>query len=446
MSPAKLPSCRHRGQRRQPGVYDCHSTKFIGLKLVTATACGQCAVRDHPPEADVPAQPRHLLPCAHFGSASATGSAEVHRCSHPDHGPTTTWAACQQCPGYLFPLFTKTLPQSMVRRLIALGPRDQLDGWWLLPNVQEAYRHLARQFLRQLAAYPGGCAGKGIVLAGGGTYLPSAYVTVRVLRHVGCKLPIELWHLKGEVNDRARELLARYDVTSVNADLMVREKPFPFLKDHWWKGWQLKPYAIAHSRFQEVLYLDADCYPTRDPTSLFSCRPYRAHGALFWPDLADSWSLLNPAVGKIFGARPKEPPLESGQMLINKKACWSELQLALWYNGHAAYVYRHLWGDKDTFNIAWQVLGREYGMLYPRAGWDKHTILQYDAHGRVLFQHRCRDKFRLRQEAFPTNPQVPGDNVFNPNLVHEKECFQFLEDLRRQLASRERQARKTYHR
>ena len=45
------------------------------------------------------------------------------------------------------------------------------------------------------------CADRGIVICGGGErYLPSAYVLVRVLRHLGCGLPVEVWHLgEGEM-------------------------------------------------------------------------------------------------------------------------------------------------------------------------------------------------------------------------------------------------------
>jgi len=36
-------------------------------------------------------------------------------------------------------------------------------------------------------------AGRGIVICGGGSYLPSAYVAIRHVRRTGCSLPIELW-------------------------------------------------------------------------------------------------------------------------------------------------------------------------------------------------------------------------------------------------------------
>lgn len=51
-----------------------------------------------------------------------------------------------------------------------------------------------------------------------------------------------------------------------------------------WKNFQLKGAAIAASTFAEVLYLDSDNVPLRDPTDLFSDPSYKTTGAVFWPD------------------------------------------------------------------------------------------------------------------------------------------------------------------
>ena len=51
-----------------------------------------------------------------------------------------------------------------------------------------------------------------------------------------------------------------------------------------WALWELKPYAILHSPFEEVLALDAGTVVSTDPTSLFGAAEYRREGAVFWPD------------------------------------------------------------------------------------------------------------------------------------------------------------------
>jgi hypothetical protein len=351
-------------------------------------------------------------------------------CSHPRHLQASL-KECAACPDYLFPLFTPLTPAEWLCRAISLPPRPQPDGWWSWPNVQSAYRLAAAEHIRDTPPYPGGHQGRGVVVVGGGKYFASAYVTIRVLRQVGCRLPIELWHLDGEVDETMRRLLAPFGAQCRDADRETARHPFRFLHGHWWKGWQLKPYAIAHSRFREVLLLDADSYPTRAPEYLFDWSAYRENGAIFWPDLLTSADLLPAHKWAIFGAEPREPPFESGQLLIDKGRCWAELCLALWYNAHADFVYHILWGDKDTFNIAWRKLRREYAMPRQTCAWDTHTILQYGPDGEVLFQHRCQDKFRLGKVNYQSSCQPFASNRFNPRLAHEEACFAFLEELRR---------------
>jgi hypothetical protein len=296
--------------------------------------------------------------------------------------------------------------------------------------VQEGHRRSAAEVARQTPAYPGGYEGRGVVLVGGGKYFVAAYVTARVLRHVGCVLPVQLWHLAGEVSEPMRELLRPWGVACVDADEVARRRPFRFLDGHWWKGWQLKPFALAHSPFREVLLLDADCYPVRDPTFLFDWPGYQRHGAIFWPDLPTSGGLLPPQRCRLLGVEPLSPPLESGQLVVDKERCWPELHLTLWYNAQADYVYRHLWGDKDTFNVAWRRRGRDFAMPPGCSRFDTHTILQPGPDGAVLFQHRCQDKFRLADTVFSSTPQAFAANRFNPRLLLEDRCFRFLTELR----------------
>lgn len=311
-----------------------------------------------------------------------------------------------------------------------LPPRPQPDGWWNWPNVQEAQRRAADNCVAALPPYPAGHNGRGIVLAGGGRYFVAAYVTARVLRHVGCELPIELWHLSDEIDDSMRRLLQPLGVRCVDADAVAQHRPFRFLQGHWWKGWQLKPFAVVHSSFREVLFLDADCYPARDPTFLFDWPGYRAHGSIFWPDLDSSGSLFRSDLWDVFGVAPADcVPFESGQLVVDKGRCWRELALTLHYNAQADYTYRLVWGDKDTFLLAWRRLERAYAMTGPASAWDTHTIVQHDDGGQPLFLHRCRDKWRLAADGFVTSPQFFTANHYNPRLAHEDFCFQVLEEL-----------------
>ena len=153
-------------------------------------------------------------------------------------------------------------------------------------------------------------AGRGIVICGGGEkYLPSAYVLVRVLRHLGCALPVEIWHLgEAEMPGVMRGLFAELGAVCVDGLWVRREHPVRRLG-----GWELKCFALMHSAFAEVLLLDADNCPVRDPAFLFNEVRYRETGAVFWPDytrLAESRAVWA-ASGIAFR---DEPEFESGRL------------------------------------------------------------------------------------------------------------------------------------
>lgn len=301
------------------------------------------------------------------------------------------------------------------------------DGWWNSADVQQQHRDRATKFIATIPKYPGHFEGQGIVVTGGGKYFVSAYITIRVIRHVGCKLPIELWYLDGEMDDEMIDLLAPYAVTCHNASELARGTGY-FL-DHWWKGWQLKAFALLHSSFQEVLMLDADCYPVRDPAFVFDWPEYRQTGAIFWPDIGESVRLFPPIAAASLGVPSfVESPSESGQLVVNKQKCWKELNLAKHYNADADYVYHIVYGDKDTFPVAWHRLGSPYSRMWPRANPTGPGILQLDDHGNTLFNHRIHDKFRLYSTRFDSTRQH-GNMNRRANWMHEEFCHSVLNEL-----------------
>jgi Mannosyltransferase putative len=264
-------------------------------------------------------------------------------------------------------------------------------------------------------AYPGDrFAGRGVVICGGGEkYLPSTWVAINILRHVGCELPIELWHLgPGEMTQRMREILLLLGVKCVDAEAMREQFPVRTLG-----GWEMKPYAIMHSGFEEVFYLDADNVPVRNPEFLFETPEYMETGAIFWPDI---WRLApHRIIWSICGIPYRnEREFESGQIMVNKKRCWKALNVAMHLNEYSDFYYRHFLGDKETFHLAWMKLDQAYGMPSRDADLKHNTLYQYDFDGELLFQHRNGDKWRLS----PRNEAIP-------NFLLEDECLRALEHL-----------------
>lgn len=272
------------------------------------------------------------------------------------------------------------------------------------------------QAAASLPPYPGKFEGRGIVIAGGGVkYFPSAWVCIHMLREHGCSLPIQLWHLgPEEMTEQMCQLVQPVGVECVDALQVMRERPVPRLD-----GWQLKPYSILHCRFREVLFLDADNFPLVDPIFLFMTPQYGEHGAIFWPDYGRLGA--DQSIWRLTGVPFRdEPEFETGQIVVDKERCWQALALAMWMNDHGDFWYQHLYGDKDTFHLAWRKLDRRHAMPPYEVVNLPWVMCQHDFTGRRIFQHRNGAKWTLTGN----NPKIAG-------FVGEDRGFAHLEELRK---------------
>lgn len=287
-----------------------------------------------------------------------------------------------------------------------------------IPTAENA-SNVADDFIRRIGSYPSSkYSGRGIVICGGGIkYGGCAWVLIKLLRHLGFELPIEVWCLNDEEYDPYWvKLVKSFGVSCVNAAQVAKEHPHRHLN-----GWELKPYAILHSGFQEVLFLDADNVPIRDPSFLFDTSQYQETGTVFWPDPENFQTQPESPLWKIFGLPYRESPdQESGQLLIDKRRAWRALNLCNWYNEHSDFYYRHVYGDKETFRFAWQRLEQPISWPEKFASNDLlFTLQQHDFEDNVLFQHRFYRKWLLY-----------GPNTHIPEFIHEDLCLEFLAELR----------------
>jgi hypothetical protein len=153
-----------------------------------------------------------------------------------------------------------------------------------------------------------------------------------------------------------------------------------------------------HSRFREVLLLDADNVPVVDPEFLFETPQFTRTGALFWPDFhGRGHNIQARLIWRSCGLRePKEKEFETGQIMVDKQRCWKALNLCLWMNEHSDFYYRYVHGDKETFHLAFRKARKSYSLvpfaIHPLKG---GTMCQHDFTGRRVFQHRNMDKWDL---------------------------------------------------
>ena len=349
------PDCRHRGPALASDRWSCRSAKLIiPGRAVTVDHCRQCPCVNHE---DAP-------------NAFAIRTLPHRR--------------------------TEASPDMSIDEFLnAIDAKTPLPAswpWWQV--AQESHRLLFARAACRDAPYPDHFAGRGIVMAAGGPlYFSCAFISASVLRAVGCELPIEFWHLgPGEMTDAMRAMVEPLGVVCRDARTIL---PQPRIL----KGWELKPFAILHSRFEQVLFMDADNIAATDPSYLFDDPQLASHGAIFWPDLPPTVSPTTwiPALAwDVAGIFWRDgPAFESGQLLINKRACWQELNLTMHLNEHSDFWYRYIYGDKDTFKLAWHKLNRPYAMPTVEAGWAWPAILQHDLQGRLVFTHACQGKRQL---------------------------------------------------
>lgn len=452
------PECRWRGGQTIPGKMKCNSPKLmVAFTGVSPSTCGECYCRNHEPPPEESKKPgrtktyyRKELPCIHrgpvIGDFMECTACPVHLCKLGGtcliHRASNDHKQCLSCSERSeTPVATMTEPltrceqaspdlstEEMAELITNAPPGPWPDGWTGWNNVHEAHLLLLNTWEKNHPSYPAAkYRGRGIVscvsakpgyssgkdLSHG--YFPGAWVMVKELRRLGCLLPITFCHLGPlEWDPVLTRLVSEYNVNVI--DLRQWEKE----NGHWriLAGWESKIAAILAAPYEEVLFLDADNVPVRDPSYLFDERKYRNTGAILWPDLPpwqrpewlpkEAWASIG------LEPNPNVIDAESGQVLINKAQCWKEVQVCRWLNEHSDRYYAVVFGDKSTFTLAWQRCGSDYAMPDHAAGWNGGAILQYGFKGELLFEHGAQNKPDLNdypREGCLTHPGEIADHL-----------------------------------
>lgn len=203
-------------------------------------------------------------------------------------------------------------------------------------------------------------SGRGIVTTGGRYQLGLAYAQLRLLRRLGCQLPVEVWVSTARDGAIAPDALSAFRAHGARVlDLDAVVPPLPALREgmtpeeHGTKPYLLKQLAILSSSCEECLFLDADNAPALDPTFLFDMEEYTSTGLLLWPDF---WHMAGgaAAIRSIFGlpedfsqSQPDRRTVESGQILVDKRRAWRILMLSTYMQIQTRFfdnLVRGRWG------------------------------------------------------------------------------------------------------
>lgn len=295
--------------------------------------------------------------------------------------------------------------------------------------------------------------GKGIVTASGDLErLRQSFTSIKMLRSLGCKLPIEMFYAdSSEISSSEASIFEKFDVKCIN----VQDNNL--FATYNARNFTIKALALYLSSFDEMLWLDTDIIPLINLSEVFKFKAYLDSGYFFYSDI---WYRRDPnfcckgcntmneksntkiELENTLGIKSYigEPETEAGFYIVNKKRCthdWIHLVLLLNINSHITYKY--VYGDKDLFGIAMKMLKIEYSTIdeYPRAI-GKRIQKKRSVFGAVMLHYRgeafaihmtilsidYRDKIKFMHELW----DVYTTNAFRlvSTRVGFDECPQFV--------------------
>ena len=268
------------------------------------------------------------------------------------------------------------------RRAVSATRNNGIDND---PLTLPSARYASERFVQSISSYPGRFSGRGILIAvQNSADFTNAWVCIRILRQLDCKLPIQLWHFgESRLATPMQRWLKPFQAVCINATGIQNHSVGRIKQAH-----QLKPFMLLSCPFKEVLLLEANTVPVVNPECLFKDSPFPKAGAVFWP-FAGSEN-IRPRVWRFCGMEPREEPsFDTAQLLVEKEKSWKALVLCLWYNANAAFFHPHTDGERETFHLAFRKLDVPFAM--PSRKWKDRTR-HYDFRGRLVFQHPRADQ------------------------------------------------------
>ncbi|MCJ1368627.1 hypothetical protein MMC16_007771 [Acarospora aff. strigata] len=236
----------------------------------------------------------------------------------------------------------------------------------LYPWIPSQYRS-SLEWKQQLS-------GQGLV-----TCIPSKYITLgmtslRGLRIIfGANLPIHVYYAgEDDLDPKSRELLEKIE----NVHTFSLAKIFsPSLK-----GFQVKPFAILASGFAEVIWFDADLVFSTNPTNLFQDVGYKETGTLYFHDrpvlgwgneegASIDWSWVQGVIGRgsdflraSHAFKGESSNIVDSSAVVMHVSRNFPAMLAIAKMNLDAETYGHVWGDKETFWLGFELLRQPWSM------------------------------------------------------------------------------------
>eukprot|EP00835_Amoeboradix_gromovi_P003269 NODE_209_length_14693_cov_0.335617.p4 type:complete len:434 gc:universal NODE_209_length_14693_cov_0.335617:14414-13113(-) len=201
---------------------------------------------------------------------------------------------------------------------------------------------------------------QGIVMLATRHSFKMAYANIITLRSFS-EIAIEIFHYD---ELRFAQEIVFSNMVNVNVvnlkDLVFVSQRIQYIDNT--RNYQLKSAALLASQFEDILFLDTDNLPVKDPKPFFDIPEYKQFGLILWPDI---WKTdpKNPIFG-IFDIECRNQwETEAGQMLINKKVHMKTLLMSYYIMQDRVFWFDFLFGDKDVMRYAAKVVGLPYKIV-----------------------------------------------------------------------------------
>jgi len=218
---------------------------------------------------------------------------------------------------------------------------------------------------------------RGIITASGTVdRLRDSYVSIKMLRDTGCRLPIELFY--ADEKEITKSQCGIFNELNVNCINIRSHCPFEAYNG---RNFSIKAIAVYLSKFKELIWMDSDVIPLVNFEKLFNNQQYINYGYLFNNDLWSFKKLETVFTNKIqkliqilkddekYTILSGSPELDSGLFLLNREKLpfkFFDILLLLNTNNHLIYN-KFCYGDKDTFQIGIRMIFDNfyYNLLQP---------------------------------------------------------------------------------
>jgi hypothetical protein len=244
-------------------------------------------------------------------------------------------------------------------------------------------------------------AGAGVVIPTSTTMLPDTFLLLKSLELLNNTLPIEITYFgNGDLSEKSRSLLRQKYPTLRLLDLE------PLFPTEQLTSWAIKPFSILASSFTEVILIDSDVIFLQPPEILLTDRSYQQFGTLFFHDRLvfagitshKEWiSSILPSHGP--SLRLQSSPVwsletteeqESGVVVLRKSdlRVFSGLLLTTWMNSLSVReeTYSHIYGDKETYWLSFELMALEYNFWPSHAG-GLGTLVDQPPDQRLMTSH-----------------------------------------------------------